>query len=104
MSDKEKLIKDLGSIIHDNVVTMQAAYIEWQHGKGAESAMEWIANSLFGPGQIPDEDEPYGKEAQAYFDANRSNPFPTCHCGRPSHILHMGRGYCSDEHALMGKN
>ncbi len=79
-------------------VAQQAAWIEWQHGKGAEEAMGWIQNGLFGPGLIPDEDEPYGKEAQAYFDANRSDPFPTCYCGRPSNHLWMGQGFCCQEH------
>ena len=57
---------------HNNIVVMQAAWIEWQYGEGAEGAMEWIENSLAGPGLIPEPDEPHGREAQAYFDANRS--------------------------------
>ena len=60
--------------------------------------MVWIQNGLFGPGLIPDEDEPYGKEAQAYFDANRSDPFPACYCGRTSNSLWMGQGFCCQEH------
>ena len=61
----KKLTNDLGKIIHDMTVAQQAAWIEWQHGKGADAAMTWIHNGLVGPGFIPDEDEPYGKEAQA---------------------------------------
>ncbi|KVW15441.1 hypothetical protein WK91_18575 [Burkholderia cepacia] len=57
---------------HNNVVAMQAAWIEWQYGEGAEGAMEWIENTLAGPGLIPEPDEPHYREAQAYFDANRS--------------------------------
>lgn len=57
---------------HNNIVAMQAAWIEWQYGEGAEGAMEWIENTLAGPGLIPDPDEPHYREAQAYFDANRS--------------------------------
>ena len=94
----KKTLNDLGKIIHDMTVAQQAAWIEWQHGKGAEEAMVWIQNGLFGPGLISDEDEPYGKEAQAYFDANRSDPFPTCYCGRPSNQLWMGQGFCCQEH------
>ena len=94
----KKLTNDLGKIIHDMTVAQQAAWIEWQHGKGAEAGMQWIQNGLFGPGFIPDEDEPYGKEAQAWFDANRADPFPTCFCGRPSNILWMGKGFCCDAH------
>ncbi len=92
------LVQELGKVIHDMVISQQAAWIEWQHGKGAEAAMSWIGNGLAGPGHIPDETEPYGKEAQAWYDANKADPFPACHCGRPSNILHMGSGYCSQEH------
>lgn len=60
----------LGSALHNNGVAMQAAWIEWQHGAGAEEAMDWIHNTLCGPGLIPDEEEPHGTNAQAYFDAN----------------------------------
>jgi hypothetical protein len=92
------LVKELSDINHDHIVGMQAAYIEWQHGEGAESAMSWIENALDGPGLIPDESEPYGTEAQAYFDANQAHPFPTCECGRPSNIGWMGKGFCCNEH------
>ncbi|KAB0584789.1 hypothetical protein F7Q92_02900 [Ideonella dechloratans] len=94
----KKLTNDLGKIIHDMTVAQQAAWIEWQHGKGADAAMTWIHNGLAGPGFIPDEDEPYGKEAQAWYDANRADPFPTCFCGRPSNSLWMGKGFCSSAH------
>lgn len=94
----KKTLNDLGKIIHDMTVAQQAAWIEWQHGKGADEAMTWIHNGLAGPGFIPDEDEPYGKEAQAWYDANRADPFPTCFCGRPSNILWMGKGFCSNAH------
>ncbi|KDD44874.1 hypothetical protein L532_2291 [Bordetella bronchiseptica OSU095] len=95
---KTDLIAELSKIIHNMTVAQQAAWIEWQHGAGAEAGMRWIANGLAGPGHIPEEDEPYGTEAQAYFDANQADPLPACHCGRPSNILHMGNGYCSQEH------
>lgn len=90
--------KIISDIMHDHTTAMQSAIIEWQHGKGADAALMWIANTLFGPGLLPDENSPYGKEAQAWFDANKSRPFPKCFCGRPSHILWMGRGFCSEEH------
>lgn len=98
LAQAKNLTGDLSKIIHDMVVAQQAAWIEWQHGNGAEAAMAWIQNGLVGPGHIPDEDEPYGKEAQAWFDANRSDPFPACFCGRPSHHLWMGKGFCSTAH------
>lgn len=83
---------------HDLIVVMQSAWIEWQHGRGAEDAMRWIHNTLCGPGLIPDENAPYGKESQAFFDANQYDPFPQCPCGRPSNILSMGQGFCSEAH------
>lgn len=98
MSDSKETIKILNQMHHDLIVTMQAALIEWKHGKGAEAALQWIVNTLSGPGLLPSPDEPYGKDAQAYHDANRAEPFPKCHCGRPSNQLWMGKGFCSDEH------
>lgn len=94
----QKHIRELANINQDLIVAMQAAIIEWQHGKGAEAGLQWIVNTLAGPGFLPDESAPYGKEAQAWFSANCANPMPTCACGRPSHIGWMGQGFCSDEH------
>lgn len=93
-----ELSKELANIIHDLTVAMQAAIIEWQHGKGAEAAFSWIVNTLEGPGHLPDFDAPYGKQAQFWFDANRAEPFPKCSCGNPSHMLWMGQGFCCDAH------
>jgi len=90
--------KQFGKIIHDQVVANQAAWIEWQHGKGAEAAMVWVQNGLLGPGHIPDESEPWANDPQAYYDANKADPFPACHCGRPSNQLWMGHGACCHEH------
>lgn len=89
---------DLDAKIMNNIlVGNQAAWIEWQRGAGAEEAMIWVQNTLMGVG-IPDEDQPFAKEPQAWYSANKSDPFPTCFCGRPSHILWMGQGFCSDAH------
>jgi hypothetical protein len=94
------IVKTLNAMFHDNVVVMQAAWIEWRYGAGAEAAMQWIENTLEGPGLIPDEQEPYADDAQRFFDLNRSSPFPACAvCGIPSHVLWMGKGFCSNEHA-----
>jgi len=101
-SGETKLIRQIDRMFHDKCVVMQAAWIEWKHGKGADAAMQWIENTLAGPGLIPSPDEPWATEAQAYFDANRSDPFPQCYCGRPSHIAHMSAGYCCDEHYRIG--
>lgn len=74
------ILNDCGKIIHNMTVNEQAAWIEWQRGKGAEAAMSLIHNSLGAAGLIPDEDNDYapvlvscGKEAQAWFDANCDN-------------------------------
>lgn len=93
-----RAMKHLSDHVNDLICAMQAAWIEWKHGKGAEAGMQWIENTLDGPDLIPDENEPYGKEAQAWIDKNRSDPMPECACGRPSHIEWMGQGFCSDEH------
>lgn len=90
--------KMLGEVIHNMTVAQQSAWIEWRHGKGADAAMVWIHNGLAGPAFIPDEDAPYGKEAQAWYDANCANPLPACHCGRPSNIAWKGGAACSDAH------
>lgn len=36
-----------------NVASMQAAYIEWTRGDGADHGMAWISNTLCGPGLLP---------------------------------------------------
>lgn len=89
-----------GDTTHDLITTMQAAWIEWRYGDGAEAAMQWIENTLDGPGQIPDDpDEPYVTEAQAYFDLNRAHPSPPCAvCGRPTNISQGGKSFCSESH------
>lgn len=95
---KERIDEMLRDSFERNLVVMQAAWIEWRHGKGAEAAMRWIHNTLCGPGLIPGEAAPWGREAQAWFDANQPDPFPVCECGRPSNTVWMGKGFCSDEH------
>ncbi|WP_430229256.1 hypothetical protein [Paraburkholderia tropica] len=70
----ERCTQTLASIMHNNTVAMQAAWIEWQYGEGPEGAMAWIENTLDGPGLIPASDEPFATEAQAYFDANKTEP------------------------------
>ncbi len=93
----------LNRILHDMITAEQAAWIEWRHGAGADAAMRWIHNGLAGPGHIPDENAPYGKEPQAWFDANQAEPFPQCFCGRPSNTLWMGQGFCSQAHYAEAK-
>lgn len=65
-----KLAKLNNHIIHDSVVEKQAAWIEWQNGGGAEEAMRWIHNSLWGPGFVPDEKEIEGQSPQEFYEKN----------------------------------
>lgn len=59
----------LGYAHSRSIAAMQAAWIEWKHGRGADAGMQWIENTLWGPGLIPGEDgKPIGS-AQAFFDA-----------------------------------
>ena len=48
-----------------NVASMQAAYIEWTRGDGADHGMAWISNTLCGPGLLPDAGS---ATAQEFFD------------------------------------
>ena len=57
--------KELDLLIGKNILVMQAAIIEWQGTCDAKKGLAWIYNTLFGPGELPDEAE---KDAQAYFD------------------------------------
>jgi len=58
-------IKELDLLFGRYLLGMRASVIEWQHGQGAEAAMQWIWNGLAGPGELPPENE---TQAQAYFD------------------------------------
>ena len=97
--------KLLADMHHDLIVAMQAAVIEMAAGRGAEAGMQWIINTLSGPGLLPSKDEPFADNAQFYFSANQSaaNRLPMCACGNPSHIGWMGQGFCSDEHYRAAK-
>ncbi|EIH2546283.1 ead/Ea22-like family protein, partial [Escherichia coli] len=49
--------KELDLLIGKNILVMQAAIIEWQATGDAKSGLAWIYNTLFGPGELPDESE-----------------------------------------------
>lgn len=59
------LIKEMDLMFGRYILAMRSALIEEEHGNGPVAAMEWIYNSLVGPGQLPPEGE---TDAQAYFD------------------------------------
>jgi hypothetical protein len=58
-------IKELDLLFGRYLLAMRAAVIEDEHGKTETAGMDWIFNSLAGPGQLPPEGE---TDAQAYFD------------------------------------
>ena len=60
-----KRYQELDLLIGKNILVMQAAIIEWQATGDAKNGLAWIYDTLFGPGELPDEAE---KDAQAYFD------------------------------------
>ncbi|HAN4112040.1 TPA: ead/Ea22-like family protein [Escherichia coli] len=60
-----KRFKKSDLLFGKNLLVMQAAIIEWQGTGDARKGLAWIYNTLFGPGELPDEEE---KDAQAYFD------------------------------------
>ena len=67
----EKCCSMLSRINNGIILAMQASWIAHQYGKEpADSVMEWIANSLDGPGLLPDPgDDGFTIDAQAWFDA-----------------------------------
>ena len=69
-------IRLTNDIITNQCIAMQAALLEQSIGKGDEAALEWISNTLCGPGLLPDDSEaahlpdtPTKGPAQAWFDA-----------------------------------
>ncbi|MEX5322698.1 ead/Ea22-like family protein [Pseudomonas shirazica] len=58
-------VKELDLMFGRYLLGMRASVVEWQQGKGADAAMEWIWNGLNGPGELPPAEETH---AQAYFD------------------------------------
>lgn len=59
-------LMNMGFVVEHQVLAMQAAWIEWKHGDGAEAAMQWIENTLDGPDLLPRDE--HGTDAQAFFD------------------------------------
>lgn len=70
----EKCCSMLSRINNGIILAMQAAWIAHKYGKEpANSVMEWIENSLEGPGLLPDpDDDGFTTDAQAWFDAQIS--------------------------------
>lgn len=63
--DLRMRVKEIDLMFGHYLLGMRASVIEWQDGKGADAAMQWIWNGLAGPGELPPPEE---KEAQPYFD------------------------------------
>lgn len=65
LQESRMRIKEMDLLFGRYILAMRSAIIEEEHGKGPAAAMEWIYNSLAGPGELPPEGE---TESQAYFD------------------------------------
>lgn len=65
IQDLRMLVKEMDLMFGRYLLGMRASVVEWQKGKGADAAMQWIWNGLRGPGELPPEEE---TQAQAYFD------------------------------------
>ncbi|MGY2183303.1 hypothetical protein [Pseudomonas agarici] len=65
LQESRMRIKELDLLFGRYLLAMRSALIEEEHGKGPAAAMEWIFNSLAGPGELPPEGE---TNSQAYFD------------------------------------
>ena len=59
-----KRIKEMDLIFGKNLLAMRSACIDAEHGEGDKAAMQWIFNTLLGPGEFAPDEE---KDAQAYF-------------------------------------
>jgi hypothetical protein len=61
---------EFGDVIANHCIAMQAALIEWYGSGTADRGMQWIENTLSGPGLLPDMKEAAELGgAQAWFDA-----------------------------------
>ena len=65
LQESRMRIKELDLLFGRYILAMRSALIEEEHGKGPAAAIEWIYNSLAGPGELPPEGE---TDSQAYFD------------------------------------
>lgn len=52
----ERRAVEFGDIVHSHVIAMRAAVVEG-HLKSPAHGMQWIVNTLMGPGHFPDLDE-----------------------------------------------
>ena len=62
----ERRAIEYGDIVHKQVLAMRAAVVASER-EGAEVGIQWIANTLFGPGHLPS-DEDIAMGAQPLFD------------------------------------
>lgn len=52
----ERRAIEYGDIVHKQVLAMRASVVAWQR-EGAEIGMQWIANTLAGPGHLPSDED-----------------------------------------------
>ncbi|CAI1543388.1 Uncharacterised protein [Serratia liquefaciens] len=58
-------IKEIDLLFGKNLLAMRAAVIEAENGEGHTAGMQWIFNTLFGPGEFAPENE---TNAQDYYN------------------------------------
>ena len=83
ISKSERRALMFGDIVHSQVVAMQAAVLEG-HLSTPEHGLQWIVNTLSGPGHLPDLEEARALGgAQAWFDAEtvKHHAFRAAHPG-----------------------
>lgn len=69
LTKSEKRAILFGDLLHQNIIAMRAAIVAGKL-EGLEQGLQWIANTLEGPGHLPDLDEARVRGgAQAMFDA-----------------------------------
>ena len=69
LTKSEKRAILFGDLLHQNIIAMRAAVVAGKL-EGLEQGLQWIANTLEGPGHLPDLDEARVRGgAQALFDA-----------------------------------
>ncbi len=66
LENEKKFSADILHLLDNSIVVMQCACIEWKK-QDAETAMEWIQNTLAGPGLLPTNGD-MEASAQDYYD------------------------------------
>ena len=97
-------LRQSNRIIHDHVVTMQAALIDAMY-KQPVDGLRWIYNALAGPGNLPDPGDKYADNAEHYYNFHRSDAFGPCDiCGLPACYAGGRKVGCCEHHFHLSKH